>query len=798
MEIKCTRCRWYDNEEGVNCTGIFGNQNADIIFVGEAFGSTEAKAGIAFVGKAGEIFDKLLKLIDLTREDVAVINAIRCYQVGNPTPTTREMDSCFIHTYRDIQKIKPKVVVAMGESAFYQVSGKTKDDYKFYRDRLFYSEKIKCNVFTVFHPAAVLYDNSRLDKLEVSFKKLPLILGFDTKDVYNYDYIYIDTQDGFNKVSQRFDNCEEIFFDVESTGLDFYNDELTLVQMSDGQEPVCLFDPPLINTNRDKVNEWFKTKKITGQGWEFDAKFIKEKFDIFPEIWDYDTCLAEYIISGMGSNDLTSLVWRYCPESGGYDDYVRLVGGAQNVKDKTKLHKYASTDVGVLPKIKEKQIKILKAMDKYDLFMDLVMPTNKVLTKMSIRGVQYDLETLWRLDEEYVIKAEKAMYKAIVLPGIKETEIYFNQRFNPKSSFHIRHLLLEYHNLPILKETKKGNPSITITEMEKYAKNHNNEYCKTMLKYRSYNTVRKNFLGGVVDKLVDGVAHTSYGLHSTETGRPNSKNPNLLNLPRKEGQIKECLVAREGYKFVYADEGQLEVRIAAVIYDEPKLIDICNNPTEDMHSRITAQILGYDYDYINKGHKVDPKISELRTHGKEIQFGILYQRGAASLAYELGISKEKAQGYIDSYYTEFPSLYKNIKATKAKVIKQWYLDNYFNFRRRWKKPTGEKAAQIEEAIQREAVNFLIQSVAWNLIELAMIQIDQILVDKNLYSYLLLQVYDAIAVESPDNEVEQVGDIVRTVMEGVNKPYPNLNRVRLTTDVQAGDNLKNLVDLQKSS
>ena len=788
--MKCTRCKWHSNDS-MNCVGVIGNTDAEVLFVVESFNRTNIKNQTAYTGETEAIFEHLLEESGSDYKDIAIMPAMRCYK--NDPPTTSELDACFIFTHRDIQAIKPKLVIAMGESAFYQVSGKGKDDYKHYRDQLFYSEKVKCNVFCLYNPAIVLHQPSKLKNLKNLFKLIPTAIGKKLKDVRVYDYVYIHNQEQFDLHSSRLLNADQLYFDIEATGLDEYVDELTLIQINVGEEPVLLFDPKVFKDNKDFFVQLFMNKPVSGQDFQFDVRYIYEKFGIFPAIWEHDTCLAEYIISGMYGNDLTTLTWKYCPESGGYDDYVKLMGGAHKVRDRDKLNEYGSTDVGVLPKIIEKQVQILKRMDKYELFKKFVMPTNKILTKMSICGIEIDLKALHNLDSELEIKAEKTLYKALLLPGVDETEKHFNKKFNPRSSDHIKYLLLDYYGLPVIQTTKKGNPCIGKEEMKKYAEQYDNQYCKVMEKYRSLQTIRDNFLSGVLYKLVDGVAHTKYSIHATTTGRPNSKNPNMLNPPRLFG-IRKIYKARDGHMFVVADEAQLEVRIASVIYNEPRLIEICNDPSKDMHSEITGRIFNMDPVYIKSEYDNGNKeIKELRNKGKAIQFGILYQKGPTSLSYELEITEEEAQQFIDGYYQGFPDMYKNIEHIKKLIKKQWFLDNYFNFRRRWEEPDKDdsKYKSIVSKIQREAVNFMIQSPAWNIIELCMINIDDYIIKNKMESRIALQVYDSIAVEAPKDEVNEVAKLMDKVMTTVIEPYEGLNRVKLFTDVEVGVNMLDL-------
>lgn len=782
MSKKCTRCRWSDNEF-VNCTSYFGNPDADIVFVGEAFGLSEVKKGEAFVGKAGKILDKLLEVINLSRDEIAIMNSMRCYQPSNPTPTKKEMDACFIYTYKDIKQINPNLVVALGDSALYQVSGIT--GVKVNRGRLFWSDKIQCNVFCTYHPAAAIYERKRWGDLVEDFEKIPTVLHGYKPEIIHYDYTYIDDKEQVELALNNLAQSEIIYFDTESTGLSPYKDNLHLIQL--GGEENYIFDPNVLNDAKVIEN-----KKVCGQTFEHDVKMIAVQKNMFFNNWYHDTCLAEYILTGMKDNDLTALTAKYVPESAGYDNDVVALGGAHKLigKDEKKLRQYASDDIGVLPKIMKLQRKQLEEEGMLWLFDNIIMPTNKILTKMSLRGVLFDVDEINKVDRMFEKRANRALLKAMNLDSVEACQKHFGKKFNPRSSEMIKWMILEHYKLPVLQYTKKDKPSVGKREMERYAEEFNNPYCRLMEQYRSYQVLRDGFLSGVLPKIVDGVAHTRYSLHSTTTGRPNSKDPNLLNWPRDK-ELKRCIIARPNHKFVYSDFAQLEMRLASVIYNDESLREICNDVTKDIHSNITAKAFGKTYEEVYNGYKQgDQYLTELRVAGKTVGFGVLYQIGAKKLSYQLKISEEKGQAFIDDFYKNFPSLRKNIDELKQLVIKQGYIDNYFKFRRRWKFHSEEDHNTI-----REAVNFPIQSLGFNLLALSMIQIDKELERRSMKSALLMQVYDSIVVEAVEEEVDEVIDIIYNIMNHVIDPFENINRVKLKSDVQIGYNLAELEEVK---
>ena len=792
--MKCTRCKWHKNQY-VNLAPFDGNPNADVVFVGEAYGKTEVdnflmtKEHKCFVGKAGHKFEELLKEANLLREMVAVLNSVRCFQPGNPTPTKRDMDACFIYTQRDIKSINPKLVVAMGSAALYQTTGK--DRISRYTGKLIWSDKLKCNVYCTYHPAACIYDPDKWIQLKNDFARIPALFGKDSRNIKHYKYTYITTLNHWKDFFSKLQSAVSLGWDIETTGLDPIKEKLVLVQFITPDKEIFVVDSKLLNLIKQDL-EWIcNNKPISGQDFAFDSKFFYHQLGFMPEIFDHDSCLAEFLLTGMKDNDLTFLTGKYVPESFGYDDIVYAHGGFHRTPDKKIRLQYAADDVGVLPVIKRKQTRALMKSNQYWLFKNITMPCNKVLTKMSNRGVLYNIDALNYADAKYSKMADDCLNKVKELDSIKACQRHFNKLFNPRSPDMIKWLILEYYQLPVLKETNKGKPSIGKEEMKKYAEDpdYNNEYCQIMGMYRSYQNIRDNFLSGTVPKLYDNVAHTSYSLHATTTGRPNSKNPNLLNIPRKDKDIKRIYIARPGYIYVYADLSQIEVRVAAMLSQDPNLIKICNTAGQDFHCAMTAKIYNMTYDEVYQGYiNSDARITELRNKAKTITFGILYGMTVFGLSYRLGMSVKKAEIFIKKYFEPFSDLESWIEQVKDFVIRNGFVETYFKFKRFF--PNYKTASEMDiERMLREACNMPVQGTAWNLMQLIMISVDKQL--EHMKSGCLMQIYDALIIETLESEVDKVANLLYNTMCTINKPFDILNTVQMKTDVEVGYNLAEL-------
>jgi DNA polymerase len=152
----CTRCKLHTLGRTQIVFGV-GNPDADLMFVGEAPGADEDIQGFPFVGRAGQLLTKIIEAIDLKREDVYIANVIKCRPPQNRNPEPDEVDTCEPFLFRQIDAIKPKVIVALGKFGA-QTLLKTLDPISRLRGRVFDYRGAK--LIPTFHPAYLLRNPS--------------------------------------------------------------------------------------------------------------------------------------------------------------------------------------------------------------------------------------------------------------------------------------------------------------------------------------------------------------------------------------------------------------------------------------------------------------------------------------------------------------------------------------------------------------------------------------------------------------------------------------------------------------
>lgn len=174
---QCHRCPLGDTRNHL----VFGagNPHARVMIVGEAPGKNEDLQGVPFVGAAGHTLDGLLELADLTRDEVYIANVLKCRPPGNRDPRPEEIQECTPFLREQTRTINPDFIVTLGNFATKFIL-KTDRGITSMHGKLFRAGRFK--VFPIFHPAAALYDRSKMDSLQEDFRNLDRLLKEDAAE----------------------------------------------------------------------------------------------------------------------------------------------------------------------------------------------------------------------------------------------------------------------------------------------------------------------------------------------------------------------------------------------------------------------------------------------------------------------------------------------------------------------------------------------------------------------------------------------------------------------------------------
>jgi len=157
-----------------------GSATAELMFVGEAPGRNEDLQGLPFVGRAGNILDDLLGSIGMDRKEVFIANVLKCRPPGNRDPKLEEIDTCKEYLFEQINIIDPKIICTLGKYST-QLILDTSHGITGLRGKVF--RKDGRTILPINHPAAVLYNPSRMEILQNDFSRIKNIMdsGYRTE-----------------------------------------------------------------------------------------------------------------------------------------------------------------------------------------------------------------------------------------------------------------------------------------------------------------------------------------------------------------------------------------------------------------------------------------------------------------------------------------------------------------------------------------------------------------------------------------------------------------------------------------
>ncbi len=474
----------------------------------------------------------------------------------------------------------------------------------------------------------------------------------------------------------------------------------------------------------------------------------------------FDTEIAAYLLNpSNGKYKLDELANQYL--SIDIPEYLEFVGAKQ--QKETQMTLFSQDEINVdfekyqnaiymytIAKLAEIMNKKLEEINSLKLFENIEMPLIKVLAEMQYEGIYVDKQELVsfgvKLKEDIeVIKQE--IYK---LAG---------EEFNINSTLQLGNILFEKLKLPVYKKTKKGY-STDVDILEKLKAEH--PIIEKILEYRGFMKLNSTYIEGLIVYINEYThkIHSYFHQTITATGRISSTEPNLQNIPTRAEQgkqIKKAFKAQEGNIFIDADYSQIELRILAHISNDTNMREAFLNE-EDIHKQVASKVFNVPLEEVTK---------EQRTAAKAVNFGIVYGISGFGLAEQLGISRKKAEQYIEQYLDKYKGVKSFMDEIVEKAKEQGYVETLFH-RRRYIPELSSNNYMVRQFGARAAMNTPIQGTAADIMKIAMIEVNKKLEEEKLNAKLILQIHDELLIECKIEEKEEVKKILKESMENAVK------------------------------
>jgi len=396
----------------------------------------------------------------------------------------------------------------------------------------------------------------------------------------------------------------------------------------------------------------------------------------------------------------------------------------------------------------------VKKAGLWDIFADIELPLMPVLAQMKKTGIALDVPYLNALSKKLhteLTQLENSIYK------------HAGQEFNINSPKQLGEILFDGLELKPknAKKTTGGQRSTKESELEKLKDEH--PIIADLLRYRELQKLVSTYIDNLPAMVgEDGRLHSTLIQTGAATGRMASKDPNLQNIPARtqEGRaIRKAFVAQEGYRLVAIDYSQIELRIAAILSEDPNLMDIFKRG-EDVHKGVALRVFG-----VNGENVTD----NMRRKAKVINFGILYGMGVNALRANLGsdTTREAAQEFLNAYFNTFTRLAEYLEESKSFARQHGYTETLFGRRRHFAGITSS-VPFIRAQAERMAINAPIQGSQADIVRIAMVKIHAYIEELKLQSdvKMLLQVHDELIFEIKQEKIAATVPTLLEIMTGV--------------------------------
>ena len=642
-----------------------------------------------------------------------------------------------------------------------EVKGKTKEKLENDKDNAYMSYDLATIYrevpldFTLEDCKYTIEDRDEFRKIleELEFhsllKKYNLLNGEEKKEV---------VEDKLNILPIEELKANSYSFYVETRGSVYSKSEVLGVGFYDG-----------VNSYFIKSDEISKYKDLFSNScfkYTYDLKkniVVLDKFGVSINKVNFDTMIAAYLLDYVVKDDISFLAQAFDVKIPLYDD---LFGTEKRPKEVSLevLRDVCCRKAKFIYDTRNELLEKLSKNEELDLFQKIEMPLSRVLADMELTGILVDVNYLDKVAEDLKRQMDVLEKEIYELSGVT---------FNIMSPAQLSKVLFETLEIPYPKRVKDGKYSTSKDILDKIRFVH--PVVDKILEYRTLAKLYTNYAVGLKAEVrEDGRIHTIFTQTLTRTGRLSSISPNLQNIPARSEYsklIRKAFIPDKDSKLLSSDYSQIELRVFAHMSKAENLIQAFVDG-KDIHAKTASDIYHVPMEEVTK---------DMRRTAKAVNFGILYGISSFGLSEDLGIDIGEAKKFIDNYLKTFPGISDYMEEEKKKAYELGYVTTLMH-RRRVIPELKNKNYMIRSSGERMALNTPIQGTAADILKKAMVEIYDEFEKRGLKSKMLIQVHDELVFNVCNNELEEVIDIVRNVMENTIEL-----RVPLKVDIEYGNN-----------
>lgn len=728
--------------------------NPVLIIIGEAPSIMDAEHGEPFAGPGGQILKYAFEQTDTDMNLVHKTNMVSCKTPSNREPTSDEIQACMPRLLNEIKDLNAPVI-ALGK-----VANESLEMSEYSRGAIFdwYGHRATHTYhpdYILRKPSDSIYFMSDIRK----FLSAPIARNPKWEDP---DVVHIQNAEELYEILEGVADDTWVAFDLETDNVKWYEsldgtppDPILMLQIAwEDDFGIVLDDEMLydVPATREILNAFFKRVKTTAHNGKFDQIFLLSHIGVDVHL-DFDTMLAHGILDENAKHGLKELTSYYF----GIEDYeARLIKQyLPNRNDRyskipfDKLAKYGVIDVIMTLQFRKMFYNKLVAQGRLEWpFNNIIMRAANRFAKIEYRGT--------KIDVPYLQLVQKQLEHEMLETANEIRHIANWPDLNVNSSQQVAVLIYDMLKMPAPKSRKLPPRSTNHEVLEALEGRH--PVIDLILKHRRIAKMKGSYADNLIEALdVNGRVHANFQIIGTEVGRLAAKNPALQTIPRAESEkdgkgmygrmIRGAFTAEPGKMLLVVDYSQAELRVAAVLADEPFLIDVYENG-RDLHSEVAKAMYGEGY------------TKEQRVMCKMFNFSYLYGGSEYSFAKDAGLNINVAKEFVQKYNRVMPELAAYRKSQFQKMNEQGFVQSPFGRRRNFEIITK---VNMDEA-QKSCVHAPIAGTASDLTLMVACQLIEEGFD------VVLTVHDSVVLEVDAHEAEAIGKYVAELMCSVGSQY----------------------------
>lgn len=634
--------------------------------------------------------------------------------------------------------------------------------------------------------------------------------------------ILLNTQVTLEQYINQCINDGEYVLDIETTGLDPFNDLIVGVCLySPSQEPAYI---PMLHTDIDNkllpgqlevavVKQHITRLMESNAHWinhniKFDAKFLMYRWNIKPNNMYWDTLIGAFVLNeNEPTHGLKPLYAKYIAKSKDKQSYKDLfektpfnyipldlaeVYGANDGTKTYALYKFQKQYLN--PNHDRGDFKQL-----YKVFRDIEMALLPVLCDMELKGVEIDTKFAKELEVKYeqvALDQEQYLYDVIYTRFANKVknhtalqELIAKQAKNKKLKGTKYQDLINFNSSPQLKylffdilgfpKLYRRDPMSCGKEQQqlwldsdKVSKGQK-EFLQAFMEWRKTVKLLTSFIVKIPEarEVKTNAVHTNFNQLGAKTGRFSSSHPvhkiNLQQIPSRNKDIRKIFTARPGHVFIGSDFSAIEPRILATVSQDPTMLQTFNDGI-DIYASMASLIFNVPYEQCLEFHpetgEKQPEGKDRRTQTKSVLLGIMYSRGAKAIAEQFGRDAKWGQELIDNFYKSFPSIKEIITRSMYQAEKLGYVCTITGRKRRLPNMRLDKENYLYQEASRQCLNARIQGSSADVMKLAMVNLHNNPRFKELGGSILMTIHDEMVIECRDEVAVEMSELLPEVMK----------------------------------